>query len=79
MANNKTKSNLVEWTENFDIRIYSSKAVSRAVKDYASLGTFTMQKGHRQIEVKAAIPAGSDVHFREEFSNYVLGMVIKCK
>ena len=76
---NKKKLNLVEWAEDFDTRIYSSKAVRQAVKDYAPLGTFTMQEHPGKIEVKAVIPAGSGVHFREEFFNYVLGMVIKCR
>ena len=79
MASKNKKPVLVEWTEIFDTRIYPLKAVSQAVKDFASLGTFTMQENPGKIEVKAAIPAESDFHFREEFSNYVLGMVIKCK
>ena len=76
---NKKKLNLVKWTEIFDTRIYPSKAVSQAVKDYASFGTFTMWERPGKIEVKAVIPVESDFHFREEFSNYVLGMAIKCK
>ncbi len=79
MANKKKKFVLVEWTENFDTRVYPLKAISQAVKDFASLGTFTMRENLGKIEVKAAIPAESDFHFREEFSNYVLGMAIKCK
>jgi hypothetical protein len=76
---NKKKLTSVEWTAIFDTRIYPSKAVSQAVKDYAPLGTFTMQKRPGKIEVKAVIPVESDFHFSEEFSNYVLGMAIKCK
>ena len=79
MANHKKKLKLVEWIENFDTRIYPLKAVSQAVKDYASIGTFTMQEVPGNIKVNASINAESDFHFREEFSNYVLGMVIKCK
>jgi len=79
MANKKRKSTLVEWTETFDTRIYPVKAVSQAVKDHSSLGTFIMREDLGKIEVRAAIPAESDFHFRQEFSNYVLGMVIKCR
>jgi len=79
MANDKKKLKVIEWTEKFDTRIYPSKAIDLAVKDYASLGTLTTQGGPEGIEVKASIPAESDFHFREEFSNYVLGMVIKCR
>jgi hypothetical protein len=78
MANHK-KTGLIKWTAVFDKRIYPAKAVRQAVKDYASLGTLKMQACAGKIKVKAVLPAGSDVHFREEFSNYVLGMAIKCR
>ena len=79
MTSRKNKSVLVRWTERFDTRIYPAQAVSQAVKDYASFGTFAMQENLGKIEVKAAIEAESDFHFKEEFSNYVLGMAIKCR
>ena len=76
---NKKKFILIKWVETFDTRIYPLKAVSQAIKDYASLGTFNMQKKSGKIVVKASISAESNFHFREEFANYVLGMAIKCK
>ena len=79
MVSKPKKSTLVEWTEIFDTRIYPLKAISQAVKGYESLGDCTIQESIGKIEVRASIPAESDFHFREEFSNYVLGMVIKCR
>ena len=79
MVSKKKKTALVEWTEVFDTRIYPPEAINLAIKDYASLGSFTVKHKVGKIEVRAAIPAESDFHFRQEFSNYVLGMTIKCR
>ena len=73
------KERLVKWTELFDPRVYPLKAVNQAVRDYATLGKFTVRPKAGKIEVKAVIAAESDFDFREEFANYVLGMVFKCK
>jgi hypothetical protein len=79
MASKKKPSGLIQWSETFDTRIYPLKAIRQAIKDYSSLGTFTIHEKDGKVEVKAAIEAESDFHFRQEFANYVLGMTIKCK
>ena len=79
MASDQKKSKLIRWSEVYDMRIYPKQAVSKAIEDYSSLGKFAMKESNGRIMVKAFIPAESDFHFREEFSNYVLGMVIKCR
>ena len=79
MENKPKKSKVVTWTAIFDLRIYSMQAISKALKDYASFGTFTTKEIPGKIQIEAQIPASSDFNFKEEFSNYCLGMVIKCQ
>ena len=79
MVNKKQRSVLKKWTEIFDTRIYPANAIRKALKDFGPFGSFTVREASGKMLVKAAIHVQSDAHLREEFSNYVLGMVIKCR
>ncbi len=65
-------------TLSFNKKIYSQKAIQKAIKEYANLVGFslTQNKKYLLVKVRNTQPAIKD-NFQDEFSNYVLSLMKK--
>jgi len=63
---------------NFNKKIYPQKDIKEAVKDYKELAEFEIkpEKGYFRLKIKNINPAIKSL-FRDEFANYVLGIINK--
>ena len=61
----------------FDARLYTRKAVEKAVADYAQAAELDLseKEGALSVEIKSIKEGVDPEEFKGEFSNYVLGVM----
>lgn len=63
-------------TINFNRNFYNLKSIEKAIRDYKGLADFDIEVGKENIKVNLKnIDPGSRNVIREEFCNYVLGLI----
>ena len=62
----------------FNKKIYQQKVIKKAVQDYKELAEFEMKEGRRyfRLKIKNINPTIKSL-FKEEFANYVFGLMSK--